>query len=318
MTPRLRIRVAALAIPAGALLFAASALAVPAGQVSHTAAAVCEFRALAARHPDRKLRNGDTLAGRFCEPSMLPREYEAARDVMALDHEAYAAYFYVNARTRYIDARLRRAAAHGATQVVILGAGFDSRAYRFRKAYPRLAFFEVDLPATIKAKQDLVRKVLGALPARVRYAPIDFDTQSLDDVLSGAGYDSAQRTLFILEGVTMYVSAAGNDATFEFIRRRSPAGSLLVYDYILRRVAAGDYAGLYAASKAAKGVAYAGEPFVTGWTPAEAKAFAERHGLEVLADLDAATLTRRYLTGSNGKPDGRIPEWYRLIEARVR
>lgn len=316
--PQSRIRMAALAIPASALLVAASALAVPPGQVSHTAAAVCEFRAIAAQHPDRKLRNGDTLAGKFCEPVLLPREYPAARDLIDVDPEAYSAYFYVNARTRYIDARLRRAAAHGAAQVVILGAGFDSRAYRFHKAYPRLAFFEVDLPATIRAKQDLVRKAFGALPAHVRYAPIDFNTQTLDDVLAGAGYDSARRTLFILEGVTMYVSAAGNDATFEFIRRHSPAGSLLVYDYILRDVAEGRYDGLYAASKAAEGVAYIGEPFVTGWTPAEAKAFAERHGLELLEDLDAAAMTRRYLTGSIGNPDGRIPEWYRLIEARVR
>jgi len=303
---------------AAALFAAASALAVPADRVSWTAEAVCELRAIAAQHPDPKLRNGDYLAARLCNPVMLPREYEAARDVMDDNPEAYAGFFYVNARTRYIDAKLRRAAAEGMNQVVILGAGFDSRAYRFHKAYPRLVFFEVDLPATISAKQSVVRKVIGALPAHVHYAPIDFNTQSLDDVLSGAGYDSARRTLFILEGVTMYVSAAGNDATFEFIRRHSPAGSLLVYDYILRDVAEGRTAGLYAATKAAEGVAYLGEPFVTGWTPAEAKAFAERHGLELLEDLDAAGLTRRYLIGSNGKPDGRIPDWYRIIEAIVR
>ena len=59
-----------------------------------------------------------------------------------------AAYFMINVRTHYIDAALKRAVADGAAQVVILGAGYDSRAYRFRQAYPQVKYFEVDLPAT--------------------------------------------------------------------------------------------------------------------------------------------------------------------------
>jgi methyltransferase (TIGR00027 family) len=132
--------------------------------------------------------------------------------------------------------------------LVVLGAGYDSRAHRFHHAHPRLVFFEVDLPATIDAKMQAVRRVFGALPGRVHYAPIDFNTQSLDGVLAGAGYDAARKTLFILEGVTMYVSEAGLDASFEFMRKHSPAGSRVVFDYLLRRVAEGDYEGLYAAS----------------------------------------------------------------------
>jgi len=249
---------------------------------------------------------------------MLPREYEAARDVMDVDPEAYAGYFYVNARTRYIDYLLERAAGQGITQIVVLGAGFDSRAYRYHRAYPKATFFEVDRPATIRAKEKAVAQILGTLPPYVHYAPIDFDSQSLEGALSSAGYDSAKRTFFILEGVTMYVTEAGIGATFSFIAHRSPSGSSVVFDYILRRVSSGDYKGLYAASSAAKGVARIGEPFVTGWTSEEAAAFADRHGLSVLSDLDARELTRRYLTGSNGKPDGRIPDWYRIIDARVR
>ena len=300
---------------AAAFALASAVLAAPAGRVSTTAAAVCEFRAIAAQHPDPKLRNPDTLAAKFCEPVQLPREYDAAREVIDDDPEAYAGYFYVNARTRHVDAHLRDAVAAGATQVVVLGAGFDSRAYRFHHAYPRLAFFEVDLPATIDAKMQAVRRVFGALPGHVHYAPIDFNTQSLDGVLGAAGYDAARKTLFILEGVTMYVSASGIGSTFDFIRDHAPAGSRAVFDYVLRRVVEGDYEGLYAASKTAKGVARAGEPFVTGWTPAEAAAFAARHGLKVRDDLDGAELARRYLTGSGGRPDGRVPAWYHVIDA---
>ena len=69
-----------------------AALAVPPGAASWTAEVVCEFRAIAAQHPDPKLRNRDLLASRFCSPVLLPREYEAARDVMDNDPEAYAGF----------------------------------------------------------------------------------------------------------------------------------------------------------------------------------------------------------------------------------
>ena len=193
------------AFAAGLIAFGA-ARAVPPGSASFTAAATCEFRALAAQHHDRRLRNGDTLAGQLCPPTLLPREYEAARDVIDVDPESYAGYFYVNARTRYIDARLTKAIAEGAVQVVVLGAGFDSRAYRFHRAHPKIAFFEVDLPATIDAKRRALGRALGAVPGYVRYVPFDFDTQTLQSALAGAGYEPAARSFFILEGVTMYVS----------------------------------------------------------------------------------------------------------------
>jgi methyltransferase (TIGR00027 family) len=309
------VRVAAAVI---LLALARTAQPVSPGAVSKTAEATCEFRAIAAQHPDPRLRNADRYAARLCGATLLPRDYEAARGVIDDNPEAFAAYFYVNARTRYIDHQLRRAARRGVEQVVILGAGFDSRAYRFHGPHPRITFFEVDLPATIRAKEQAVSKMLGAAPGYVRYVPVDFDRQALESELPRAGYDAKRRTLFVLEGVTMYVGKAGIGATFDFMARRAPRGSLVVFDYILRRVAEGDYAGLYAASGAAKGVARLGEPFVTGWTPAEAAAFAGRHGLAVREDLDAAALERGYLTGSDGKSDGRIPEWYRVVRAEVR
>ncbi len=294
------------------------AFAVPPGTVSWTAEAVCEFRAIAAQHPDPKLRGKDLLATKLCHPVRLPREYQAARDVMDDNPEAYAGFFYVNARTHHIDAQLEKGAAEGVSQVVVLGAGFDSRAYRFHSSYPTLEFFEVDLPGTSSAKQQAVTRLLGQLPPFVHYAPVDFDTQSLESVLRGVGYDSRRKTLFILEGVSMYVNEAGNSATFEFIRRHSPSGSMVVYDYVLRQVVEGDYTGMYAAASTAKGLAAIGEPFVSGWSPEEAAEFASRHGLTVLEDLDARELTRRYLTGSDGKPDGRLPDWQRIIDAKLR
>lgn len=304
---------------AAGLCFAGAALALNPGEVSITAESVCRFRAIAAQHPDPKLRNADGLAEKLCPAGRmaLPRDYAEARRTIDISGEQFASYFYVNARTHYFDAAVARAAAEGATQVVVLGAGFDSRAYRFRASHPQLRFFEVDLPATIEAKQQRVAAALGALPDYVRYSPIDFNTQRLEEVLPALGYDAAQKTLFLLEGVVMYVNGPGNDATFRFIRRHAAPGSMVVYDYLLKRVIDGRFDGLWAAESTALSLQAIGEPFVNGWSRAGAAAYAKEHGFKVIEDLGGRELTARHLTGSDGKPDGRVVNWLRIIALRV-
>jgi methyltransferase (TIGR00027 family) len=301
-----------------AFLFVQPALAVRPGEVSTTAETVCLYRAIAAQHPDPKLRNPDDIAHKLCRSRMaIAMGYADARKQIDSMAERYAAYFYVNARTHYIDTALKRAAANGATQVVVLGAGFDSRAYRFRASHPALRFFEVDLPATIEAKKARVAEALGGLPDYVRYAPIDFNTQKLEDVLAAQGYDPKQKTFFVLEGVVMYVVMPGVSGTFDFIRKHSAPGSTVVYDYVLQPVIENQFDGYYGAAGTTVAVAAIGEPYISGWTTPQAAAFLKQHGLLLVEDVGEKELTERHLTGSDGKPDGRMIDWHRLIEARV-
>ena len=106
----------------------------------------------------------------------------------------------VHVRTRHIDDVLTESLKAGSTQVVILGAGLDSRAYRFGDALRGVRVFELDLPPTQEYKNTRPRRA-GALPDHVTYAPIDFTTQELAAVLAAAGYDRKQVTTFIWEGV---------------------------------------------------------------------------------------------------------------------
>ena len=305
-------------LAAASLCAMQAALAVRPGQPSTTAETVCWYRGIAAQHPDPKLRNPDDLSLKLCSrPGTFPKDYAGSRWFIDSNGVMYAAYFMINARTHFIDAALRRALADGATQVVILGAGYDSRAYRFRQAFPQVRFFEVDLPATSERKRERLAEVFGAVPDYVRYAPIDFDTQKLEDVLPPLGYDPKQRTFFIMEGVTMYVVEAGNGATLEFIRKHSAPGSRLVFDYLLRPVVEGKYKGYWAADYIAFAVARRGEPYVTGWMPPEAAAFVKKHGLVLVEDVGDRVLLKRHMTGSDGKPDGPLLNWQRMIEARV-
>jgi methyltransferase (TIGR00027 family) len=299
------------------LAIASAALAVPPGDVSSSAEAVCMLRAIAAQHPDQKLRNADGLAARLCPLPVELANYESARAAINLNPQLFAGYFYVNARTMHIDAMLRRAAREGAAQVVVLGAGFDSRAYRFAASEPQLRFFEVDLADTLAAKKKRVEALLGALPAHVRYASIDFDRQSLEAVLLGEGYDPRARTLFILEGVSMYIRAESTASTLQFIARHSAPGSRLVFDYAVRSAVEGPRDGLFGMAEAYEALRARGEPMVTGWTPAEAAAFVLANGLIVGDDLGSDELTQRYLIGSDGRADGRMLEGNRIMDVRV-
>src|SRR5262245_13285818 len=284
------------------------------GRVSVTAESVCALRAAAAKHPDPKVRNPDDLAERFVDEAFW-------RASPIRDHPERARhnpnYFYVNARTHHMDALLLEALSQGATQVVNLGAGFDSRAYRFRERFPGARFFELDLPATIAAKRARVVKVFGAVPDRVVLVATDFTTRPLDQVLQDAGYDRTQRTFFIWEGVTMYLPEAANLGTLRFIRSGSASGSSVVYDYVLDAALGPDGGGLYGAKSTAAYVASVGEPLVTGWSQSQAAALAAREGLVVVSDLGPVELTARYLVGSDGEPDGMMSEATRIIHLRV-
>lgn len=132
-------------------------------------------------------------------------------------------------RTAAIDQALRDAIARGVRQVVILGAGYDGRAWRL----PELAgvrVFEVDHPAT----QAVKRSHLTDLPPSaglVSFVPIDFERESLDSVLGRAGHNRSASTCWIWEGVVMYLTPNAMRATLADISRRSAPGSTLIVHY---------------------------------------------------------------------------------------
>jgi len=132
-------------------------------------------------------------------------------------------------RTASIDGAVRAAIAGGATQLVILGAGYDGRAWRL----PELAgvrVFEVDHPAT----QDDKRAHLAELPppaGMVSFVSIDFERESLGTVLDRAGHDSSSPTCWIWEGVVMYLTRKAMRATLAGIASRSAPGSTLIVNY---------------------------------------------------------------------------------------
>lgn len=227
--------------------------------VSRTCIYVAAGRAVGAREPDPSVRNPDYLAEKLLgDSSTLHLDHPAVRALnlpyaeAMQDVEVVSIVRAMLIRTRFIDEALERAVAGGATQVAILGAGFDSHAYRCERLLTNVRVFEIDRPATQSLKKQRVHEVLGGPPANLTYVPIDFQHESLPDVLRRHGYDPNQRTFFILEGVTMYVPEEAVRSTLRFVGSHPP-GSTIVFDFVYRAmidfIANIDWAAVPAAAK---------------------------------------------------------------------
>jgi methyltransferase (TIGR00027 family) len=201
-------------------------------------------------------------------------------------------------RTRYIDDVLRRSLEEGLDQVVILGAGFDSRAYRIA-GMDQVQVFEVDLPGTREAKQNRVEKVLGAVPENVTLVGMDFDRQNLDDMLNAAGFQKGRRTLFIWEGVTQYITAEAVNDTLGFVSGVSGVGSAIVFTYVRRGLIDGtdcpEWFGPFLAF-----ASKVGSPMIFGLDQAGLEQYLSDRGLKLIDDVGAADYQELYL-----KPLGR-------------
>ncbi len=299
---------------------AGTAHAVRPGEVSWTAEGVLALRAIGAQAPDEKIRNPDYLAVKFINPaywrySVYNKNYE--RNMKVISVYRIDTYFLVNARTHKIDEVLQEMAADGLEQVVVLGAGFDTRAYRFAEKMPHVRFFELDLPATLERKKMMVRNVLGHIPDYVAYAPIDFNTETIEDALVRVGYDPAKKTFFVWEGVTMYITEEAVAGTLRFITTRSAPGSAVVFDYMMAGVAARDWKRYPKARVNATLCALHGEPWIFGFPEPSATPFARKSGLEVIEDLSGKAMTEKYMTRSDGKLDGVAGSHWGLMHARV-
>ena len=136
---------------------------------------------------------------------------------------------FAMARERYIEEVMVRELRNGAEQIIVLGAGFDTRSYRLPEAVD-VPVFEVDHPTTQAAKREALRGVVDPLPANVRFVGVDFDHDDLGVQLRLAGYGENRRTLFVWQGVIVYLSREGADNTLAFIAKHSAPGSVVVFD----------------------------------------------------------------------------------------
>lgn len=197
---------------------------------------------------------------------------------------------FMAARARFAEDELAQAVARGVTQVVILGAGLDTFAYR--NPFPTLRVFEVDHPATQAWKRERLAAANIAIPESVTYAAVDFNTQTLADGLRAANFQAEQPAFFSWLGVTMYLTADTVFATLRLIHTMSPENGV-VFDYTVPRANL-NFAGKLIFDAITRRVAAAGEPFKGFFDPTDLNAKIREIGYSHIEDLDTAKINARY------------------------
>jgi methyltransferase (TIGR00027 family) len=289
-----------------------------AGHASRTAEYMALFRALESSLPAGRRLFEDPFARHFLSPSLaaVPR-ISAALGMGGLacrliDYRVPGARSSAVARTRFIDDIIAESIGDDVRQFVILGAGFDSRAYRL-EALRKVDVFEVDHPDTLRTKKQLLERALSGLPERVRFVPTDFNQRDLERAMAAAGYRDSARTLFLWEGVTNYLTEAAVDTTMRWCSRAAP-GSRLVFTYVHRAVL-DDPGVFFGTDKLLATLQAAGELWTFGIDPAAVGDFLAQRGLTLERDLGAADYRRLYYGDAAQRMRGY--EFYRLAVARV-
>jgi len=195
-------------------------------------------------------------------------------------------------RKRYAEDGLRAALAGGVTEVVVLGAGLDTLAYRVPEA-AKAHVYEVDLPANIDRKRARLRRLYGEVPGHVTLVPVDFDTEDLGAALAAAGHKTDTRTFVAWEAVTQYLTEAGVRATLATLGRAAP-GSRLVFTYV--RADFLDGTDPYGAATARRRFTKGAHPLWRfGLRPAEVGPLLAEYGWREVEQLGPAEFTDRYL-----------------------
>ena len=275
------------------------------------------LRALAFVDEREEIRGGDCLAEIFLSENRQGSLREPAiRDWLLKNYVPYGVYAYSIARTAYFDHIVGQALRDKVPQIVILAAGYDSRACRFRDIVEETRIFELDDESTQKRKKDLLLRANIPLPARLTFVPVSDDGDALENVLTDSGFDKGKQTLFVLEGISYYLNTSEVEAIFEFIKSHSPAGSAICFDYgsISRdtpETGGGDD------MKEAMGATGSAEASLFGIEEGKWGVFLAERGLMTLEHLNAEELEKRFLTLRDGSPAGKVPGRYCVVFASL-
>jgi methyltransferase (TIGR00027 family) len=280
-------------------------------QSSKSAAGVALLRAVEAQKPEAQRICYDPYAGAFI-PGI---GYAISKWVVSsglYERMAPGATAFVALRERAIDDFLKACLIAGLDQVVILGAGFDTRAYRI-PGMARTRVFEIDAPATQTVKLERLKTVIDPLPKNITFLPVDFNTQTLEVRLPANGYNEQAKSLFIWQGVTYFLTAQGVDSTLAFIANHAGPGSAVIFDYFdnetLRDTRLGFVKNMHRAAR------MTGEEYMFGVDRGQIEPFLTQRGFRDIHNTTLEELRPLYLTGPNA---GRlVPAGINIVSARV-
>jgi len=270
-----------------------------AGHGSRTAMIMAWHRFDESQMPEGERICYDPYAVHFLSQEMLaeyrdPVKLKAGRE--RLEHLIPGLGNSIRARVRYFDDMVKKSIDEELEQLVIIGAGYDTRAYRIKGLKDRVLVFEVDYPDTQAVKMEKIKEIFGRLPDHVLYVPVDLATEDLGQRLLEKGYDRSKKTLFLMEGLVMYISPTVVDDLLTFIVENSGIDSAIVFDYFLQSVIDGT-------SDTEKNIRnflkQVGEPMQFGLEAGAVEEFLTERGFSHVQNVTSEDYKKAYFRGAN-------------------
>ena len=286
---------------------------------SQTAMFTALYRVVAHKEFKNKRFGSDYLAEHF-----LPIHFKffikfkkiRAKTKMKFTKFVPGMYEYMLARTAYFDSIFKDALHKNLPQIVLLGAGYDTRAYRFAKLNHTSKIFELDIATTQNRKKKCLKKARIDIPKQVTLVPINFNKEALKNVLENAGYKNYKKTLFIWEGVSYYLEPESVDATLKFITHCLHKESVIAFDYAIS-IYEENINNYYGAKKFTQTWRKYRQNELFRFTIDEGKiqSFLEPRGMKIVKHLDNREIEKAFLLNEKGALIGQTNGLFRFAVA---
>ena len=216
-------------------------------------------------------------------------------------------------RSRYVEDELSKALQRGVSQYVILGAGLDSFAYRRRDLTDAVQIFEVDHPVSQQWKRARLNALRVELPPNLTFVPIDFEKQTLVEVLRMAGYRAKKPGFFSWLGVTQYLTEEAIQHTLQAVASLAP-DTEIIFEYTAPETRLDEEGRRVLAAFKARGAAR-GEPWLSLFEPTRLTTRVKELGFAEVEDFSPEAANARYFAGRTDSLQ--VPPTTHLMRARI-
>lgn len=284
---------------------------------SRTAQYMALFRAIETSRPSQKRLFDDPFANIFLDEGLIWAVKISSLPLFGglvpkiIHRKAPGALSSGIARTKYIDDLLLQTINDRVRQVIILGAGFDTRALRL-PILRGISVTEIDHPATSRFKLDKLKAALKSLPKNVSYYEIDFNKQSLEDLALAKNLSFNTPTTIIWEGVTNYLTPAAVEKTFLFVNKFS-RGSYIIFTYV-DQLLFDSPQSFEGTDELFRNLRKNEEQWTFGFRPNELSNYLTKFGLTLIEDYSAKDYRDKYMPERRKLSRGY--EFYRVAFAK--
>lgn len=244
----------------------------------------------------------DPYAIHFLDPTVLAWARDHPEETKAIGEEIEQKMpgwsNAIRGRIRYFNDTVKNTPHNGFFQVVLMGAGYDTRAYRIGILNGSTKFFEIDRPEILERKTKIIQKIFGHLPGNVSFIPLDVVQADCWELLAKAGWSSRKKTLFLLEGLVMYLPRPAVEDLLSGIVCHAGSGSAVLFDFVPQSLADGT-SDAEGGQNIRDWTIRAGEPILSGFAEGEIVPFLTSCGYSAVRIVSSREFIRMYYRGKN-------------------